>query len=1585
MVVKREKKTIRTKTKKDYLLLTLLDLKPTGPTGFEGLIRELLECWTGQLFRLARAGSQSGKDATSDSPSGIIIAAEMKRYGQESTLNRRELLGELVEAIQGLPNLDLWVLATTTEIGDKEVEGIKKQSEQEGIESLLLDSREDGSGYLKAFCARYPDIIKNFCNKNNQDINIEELELSINSIQSHANYERTIKQLSEKLNAAVFGFNGARSKVFQWLRQHIDSHIESMSAFQQDIGLNDKKRREPIIRTSLNAQFNSWWENRNANSAHAVLLGEEGTGKTWAAMAWLSSRFDGKTGPILLPVTSAQLSGTSNIDELIIETLIKRCGKTETFWKKRLNGWMNRPEIDGPLFLLYLDGLNEKPNLPWRNLITQANSSDWYGRVAIFMSSRKEFYQTKIASLDSGVKEIETTGYDDAELKQELDLASVPNSVVIPEEMRSLIRKPRYCDLALRYFADLLNSGDLTIERLLYQDYKERMAKKLNLPVTDDDFNQILCALAKKHMNGIHSFGKTDIATILPSADASGAIMQEIIDGGLLVKTDQISTPYRVEIRRLVYGLGMLMADQVSSEQRASIDEYLAVAETWLEPHPDMELKVTIVGAATFISIMNKDYPVNARRALLLLWIGSRNMTDLQEKAVSAYLPDCAQDIIAITDVFWSSEKDNGVAQERLARAFLKHRDDSKIKPILIDACKRWMSYININGQPFERSSNKDNISELRQGLFKRLGQEVATGDSITFHGRRFLIIEDDHILRLTRFAMFLISDGDRLSFIEAFFQWAISRRLMGRHSEFDEAAWIIRLTDEDLWPTFEPTLTQMMLSGDETLKKAARLLLDCIGNRPANELIEKNLRDLYPATTFQIEYQRDPYASIFSLSSRDDYEPCMARNDLPLHHIVNKIEKYLADPDITAPASFILRLNEATQSLPVAGYHASFGRTVEDHQIETFMPVLARFAFQNLGELMRQAVHSLDQRNEEGIRQLLIYLPEQGIVLHEPEIAILDKILAMYHRKACIWPEHANYGSMDREMFAECRGTLARIVHLTADEIPIFILNRPDKALDLESLEHWFQPLPENTVGDYLSLILSESSPVAQYRILWLLYKSKPVISNVHRRLLIEWVGSSNNFLKYSALQFAWLSGDQLLIDHILQKDFGHLEPETSRIDAWIANIYCKYGRDLPLDTIIQRLPLEWVGKVIYENSCRTGDVSLFANLLDTAWQMIAQRKEMDDSTFVSPQVEKDQKTGATFVQYKEPSYDRSIRYVSQFLSWHSGRPNEENGKPNLLLHESAEDFTARQRMFHEQIKVLMQQEVTRWRYCQFNTDVLSCICQDHPKIVEKWIDAALESHSGKNLIISCSGFYQSLCSALVKIGNQRGFILWRKICEHPHRVNFINKNADTDWMTCLPFSAIPSKDASNAALELLENCHSDIGLLELANAACAYEQQAWILEKTQDLIGRLPLWLRAKGIMFISLADMEREIDSLIQSADIGGTWVEKLLPQMKYLHDRNRWARHWYNLFLTVSDNDEAFSCFQLFLKSVDRRCHLWVDVLDERAQKYSRIAERRMKFRLINNDEIKRAIKENEKGLDDCFLTLKFEKGQILPFI
>jgi len=58
---------------------------------------------------------------------------------------------------------------------------------------------------------------------------------------------------------------------------------------------------------------------------------------------------------------------------------------------------------------------------------------------------------------------------------------------------------------------------------------------------------------------------------------------------------------------------------------------------------------------------------------------------------------------------------------------------------------------------------------------------------------------------------------------------------------------------------------------------------------------------------------------------------------------------------------------------------------------------------------------------------------------------------------------------------------------------------------------------------------------------------------------------------------------------------------------------------------------------------------------------------------------------------------------------------------------------------------------------------------------------------------------------------------------------------------------------------------------------------------------------------------------------------------------------------------------------------------MDELAEGAQQAFGYAERRTRFCSINNDQIRKAIKDNEKELNDHFLTLKFEKGQILPFL
>ena len=57
----------------------LLRIKPAGDTGFEGLLAQTLAAFSGLTFRLAKSGSQFGRDGSSTA-APFAIALEAKRY-----------------------------------------------------------------------------------------------------------------------------------------------------------------------------------------------------------------------------------------------------------------------------------------------------------------------------------------------------------------------------------------------------------------------------------------------------------------------------------------------------------------------------------------------------------------------------------------------------------------------------------------------------------------------------------------------------------------------------------------------------------------------------------------------------------------------------------------------------------------------------------------------------------------------------------------------------------------------------------------------------------------------------------------------------------------------------------------------------------------------------------------------------------------------------------------------------------------------------------------------------------------------------------------------------------------------------------------------------------------------------------------------------------------------------------------------------------------------------------------------------------------------------------------------------------------
>ncbi|MCX5831014.1 MAG: hypothetical protein NT140_03850 [Deltaproteobacteria bacterium] len=1564
-------------TRLDYLLECLLSLGATGPNGFEGLIRVLLEKWTNQTFRLARSGSQSGKDTTSENPNGCVIAAEMKRYEEGTSLSRRMLLGELSEVITGLPDLELWVLSTTKEIGDKEAEGIRELSERLDVETLIIDSRSTGIGPIQAFCAKYPDITLNFCIVNGDHIDSEKLSTYLNDIQVHPAYADAADSLKRMLDATLLGRSQTRQDSLRWLTKQVNSRVQSWAVFRQDIALHDGNRVPAIDRTKHNEQFDDWWQNKRTKSPHCILLGEEGTGKTWAIISWLMTRFRENNGPIVLPVTSSQLTSATDLQTLLAGILENRFGKSITFWLRRINHWLEQAASNGPIFLLCLDGLNEKPDFPWKAIISQSVAEAWIGKIAILMTSRPEYWKEHVSYGVSGIQIITTEGYGDEELKIILGRAMLKIEQ-IPKELYSLIKKPRYCDLVVQHFSEMVASGDLTIDRLLYEDYKDRTARKQNLPVSDAEFNQILCSFAQQHLNGVNGFSKAELIPFLPTT-GDRTLIQEIIDGGLLVPTGKQSTPYRVENRRLIYGLGMLLADDLKEIGDKSIDYIADRIQAWLEPQSDMEMKVQITGAAVFFSTIDTTYPQSARRALLRAWIGSRNMSEGQERVIGAYISDCADDLLAITDDFWRSSSEDGLSHERLANVFLKHRDDPKVKPHLIQATKRWMSYVNTNGQLLERGGDNKRLEELNRAILDRLGQEPKVGDTVTFHGRSFPVTDDDGLLRLARFALLIISGGDRLPFIEAFYYWSISRRLMGRHAELEEASWVLQLADEDLWAAFAPTLNEMATSENDTIKKAADLLLTCLGNREALALKEKHLANLYPLPEWWIEHLQDPCKSIFALQ-RSGFEPCMAREDLDIKHLLWKIDKkYLPDPQLRAPESFIGRIADETLTLPVSGYRTAFGTTSEDCKIEQFETALARFAPSIFGDLMRKIVQSIRQRNEKTRKPLLTILPRLGLILRDPEIAIIRETISTQINTA---EEETEKNSFNYGKYAEAEAALALVMHLDPVDVAELILGRPDEAVDLVPLEHWFELLPDQTIVSYLDRLLVEPNETYITRLLWILCESQPSLTDGQRHRIMQLIESGDEILRFSAIRFTWATKDKELIKCILTNSYSLLHPEKSQADNFIAEILCRYGNEFHFDQLSQRLPLSRLGWAIHRRGFQPEEITVYAQCLNSVCNKLVGCKDIVGDRLINAIINLSDDLDVSFKQYQEVPADKTVHFISSALTWGSPPSLSPDDCKRLMTQESAEQFRERQRAFREKIERLTSQDETRWQSDQFNTDVLERICRDYPQMVETWVNGVGENDKA---LFLCEGFYQSLCAALANEEPSLGFKLWHLIQSRPVLIHFMESRARTDWMTCLPFAARPSEKANMARRDLLDRCYSDIELLKLANAAGAYAREDWIVEEARQLIRSPFLWRRVKGLMLFCLANTEGNIDEMISLSDIHGTWVEERIPTIRYYHSRNIWAKYWYSRFLSIEDNDEAFASYHLFLKCADRRCYLWMDRFEKVGELNHTSIPSRIKFCITNEEQLKRAVEENEKDLKNHFLTVKFDKGQLLPFM
>jgi hypothetical protein len=1549
-------------------------LEATGRAGFEGLVSDLCEASTGQRFTLSGSGPQEGQDSRSESGYGNRIKVEAKHY-TKSALNLRQLTAEIVQATSSGSGVDLWVLAASCAVTDRHVVALEGIANRQNTEILFLDLGNDGLPRMAVLMASFPQRVEDWIRRHEVPFQLADLRVALNELSTQPPFASARDQLQHKLRSTLLGYDDARERSKRRFLQAMRDQGDALAVFNQRVALrSDEVRR--IRRVSLHDQLSSWWTNPSSGQKRAVVIGEEGTGKTWAAMDWVVDRIEAGVMPILLPFcgVAESIPAGETVEDFLPKLLAKWTGIGDpTSWVGRINRWFASPAPSGPLILLLADGLNERPTVHWPSFLRTLDEERWRKHVAVLATDRAGHWRPNCAraGLD-GFQEISIGGYTDWELEQALQGKGIAlNS--IPHELEPLIRKPRYCELVCQHFDEMRNNADFTIERLILLDARHRSDLKRGA-MTESEFIEVLRNLALYYRTS-PTVQLSAIKSLLPCPDPDRRIHQEIIDSGLLVPRPGVGTGFTVERTRLVFGLGMLLCDEIRrAAQRgdgsAQIENDLA---SWFEPHPEMDLKVDTCGSALFHSLIDESYPASARRELLRYWLSLRNWGDKVQEAFIDYVHRCPEDFVAVAEEFWSSTRDLGAAQDFFRAAFTTHRDDPLVQPVLIPAISRWMAFVHPAGHPMLRH---DAVREekRRAEIQARVGYPLQTGP-LNICGEQLTVIEDEALLRLSRFGFLIVSAGAVLPFIPALVRWAVAAAVMGHAMEGAVADWVVRLSDE---PIDDPLLgaAQCLLVRQEPVAHvAADTLLSRIGTSSARRLQDEHpLPENEQWKRLREEHALDPCMSGFEWSE-DDCLLCVKREDVPVHVIVSRVGDRLFDPDFHFPEPLVGRATDVLMIDP-AKYRVSLSQTAEGHWLEQALPLLAARAPRSLANFIRRVVATIPGRSLKELYPLAVWLPEIALLCGPVEQGFID--LAMRSLTAVIAPSSEYAAGEPKAVIwrvAEALAFLATLPHRSPEGVFSALIDRPTEALDLDRFEPWFGPLPSDQVQTALELLHSAADDVTLVRTLWFMSVNKVPLSDADRDRICVLAESKNQTVRGVAMRFACLQEDAELGPRIVDNGRSYQANRHTYEGIWGTRLLVRFSDHLSFQSAATRLHPADAGYALDHRGHRADEARLYAMSLDRCLHEIVNAPHPELPSLPNIVATAGEGEFGDNRPRLTGEAEADIEMKNPSSTWTAGRPVPLPSQISFDPQTVADELTRRSQERANAIASAWRTPAMQWFGTSFSRSAMNEVCRQSPDMVKNWTDAALgEGPMGQTVRRRLATFLAALCPPLLERLPALGLKLWNTLrAEATGPARF-------DAVSCA-FAACDNSATDEARWQILKDCHDDAAISKVAFIAELTGRKKWLQHAIGRMIAEVPLYKRAIGLTLASFSDVTAEqFGAYVVQANVQQTWVEGQIKWMRGNVLRNSFAEHWFQVFLASDDLDSSWGALQVMLRCADRRFYLWHD---RYAALFGERAERKIKFLNANRNELEKAL-DREKERKDTFLGVRIERSEVFPF-
>jgi hypothetical protein len=1084
----------------------LLDLEPTGEAGFEGLVATVLARMTNLVIRLAKSGSQFGRDASS-LPGPFAVAMEGKRYDRD--LRLEDLLGKIMVASSVLDGLiDLYVLGATSAVGDDTIQKLTAILEERGVVLLALDWAPRPLPPLAVILAAERAATLGWFSEHAPSVDPARLEACLDAVASAEPFTTQIAQLRDSVSAAHVGLGSFRRHSEEWLEHRLTDAPSSQAAFGQYITVSAPSA--VVVSRGVAADLGRTLTSPVEAPSVTVVLGAEGTGKTWLVARWWT---DQETRPPLLLVAGRRTRLLDPSDPILTlaRLVAEQHGVTSdayvTRWQKRLERWRTSREENGgvPRLVVVLDGINEHPSIPWPSVIgSLARELHAFGGQLI-VTSRPAYWEGEVQHRLGGDLRIDpvTVGaYTDEELEAVLAGSGVEMDA-LPLRVREFVRNPRVCRAAIRLLDRLsLHPEELTVERLLLDYWRQRLEERRDLLAHDvRDFEKLLRTHAAEWIASPHRQFDRDNWSRFSGAAARKGLEQvlddltEIEEGRFMTIANADRGEYTFRPEALPFAVGLLLHYELRQVIDRGEEEPEEALARMLDPVRGFDQLADIVTAAVGLACLDERYPQRGRKALVNAWLMLQNVTADSVDSLATYLklsPDTFLDVIERPDtaVFGAP----GV--ESLVALLQSERDHPAVAAALDLRFGRWLGRWSREGLRLgndaataERQARRDAYVSERLGSLST--EERTLFDTLTSEAPRGLVPLDQLAARLSA-SRALGPHADALK------GWAFAQVVAG---DIDAAnrdiEWVARLNDQDpnALKDAATALADRVDGGSRVARGAAALLLRTIGDMESAvraEALAPRESDLRPRS-----------AGYFS--DTNPYDPAAAH------------------------PSNLEAARAAVSELDPARVWISLATTSEDFQLRRALPLLIRFDLPSAVAAMRRVVLTAPERRGTALRQLSWHLPALSPVL---DVACIDAIRTA---RDYLLADRSRVSSHDYDfVLANIMAALAP--HLEPAEQLDQLRRIPNDTPLLVTLRRALQPLAAPEVESAL-VSSAATSPDALIRVLLFVAGSRSPLTVKARDVVVNTLGSEHTGVVSLAADVVIRSGDDRLDDAVLAK----------------------------------------------------------------------------------------------------------------------------------------------------------------------------------------------------------------------------------------------------------------------------------------------------------------------------------------------------------------------------------------------------------------------------------------------------------------